>query len=814
MTLPTAGEARAAVHAEAASPLGASHPRQEGPPDWRLVGPAVSVWAAAAVAPGFGPGRVLAVAGAVVALGAVLIGLRRGLALAAAAALFCGAAGAGAAVLKEADARRGPLPGLARARATAEAEITVTGDPFEVRPHVLGAVKAPRTVVIPAVARKVGRTRIRTPVTVFAQGATADAWLRLVPSTRVVVNARLAPPNTLQARGSPRITAGPSAVQGIAARLRAGLRTAATPLPQDARALLPGLVVGDTSAVTPELKNAFKATDLAHLTAVSGANLTIILVLLIGPAGMASLAERRGLAAALGLPLRWTAFLGVGLTVAFVLVCRPGPSVLRAAACGLITLLAIATGRRRSLLPALLTAVIGLVLYDPDLARSYGFALSVLATGSLLTLAPRWSQALRARGVRPRLAEALATAAAAQAVCGPVIVLLSARLSLVAVPCNLLAEPAVGAATVIGFAAMAAAPFALPVAQVLAWTAGWPTLWIAAVARHGAALPGADIRWPGGWPGAALLVVVTVAAVVCGRRIVGVARRPWAVVVGALVLLLWVVRPVPLPLPASGWPPTGWRMAMCDVGQGDALVLAAGPGTAVVVDTGPDPVLADRCLRRLRVTAIPLLILTHFHADHVDGLLGVLRGRRVGAIETTVLAEPAPQAAQVRREAVAARIPLVQAAAGEQRRLGPLEWRVLWPPPTADDLPDDGPNDSSVALLVRTGGLTLLLMGDLEPPAQEELLTTVPDLPRVDVLKVAHHGSAYQDPALLARLHPRLALISVGAGNPYGHPAVRTVGELRALGAVVLRTDTDGPVAVAGDGPAGLRPVVAGHGGI
>ncbi|MEU6850688.1 hypothetical protein ABZ901_12270, partial [Actinacidiphila alni] len=139
---------------------------------------------------------------------------------------------------------------------------------------------------------------------------------------------------------------------------------------------------------------------------------------------------------------------------------------------------------------------------------------------------------------------------------------------------------------------------------------------------------------------------------------------------------------------------------------------------------------------------------------------------------------------------------------------------VLWPPPSAAALPDDGPNDASVALLVHTGGLTLLLMGDLEPAAQEELMTDVPDLPRVDVLKVAHHGSAYQDPDLLARVHPRLALISVGADNPYGHPSARTVTALRALGAVVLRTDTDGPIAVSGTAPGELRTTLAGSGSV
>nr|MDT0523667.1 ComEC/Rec2 family competence protein [Streptomyces sp. DSM 41633] len=143
--------------------------------------------------------------------------------------------------------------------------------------------------------------------------------------------------------------------------------------------------------------------------------LSILLFLLIGPPGSALTSERRGLAPKLGISLRGTALIGGALTLAFIVVCRPEPSVLRAAACGLITRLAIGTGRRRSLIPALAAAVVLLVLYDPWLARSYGFLLSVLATGALLTLAPRWSAALQRRRVPPRLAEVLAAAAAAQA---------------------------------------------------------------------------------------------------------------------------------------------------------------------------------------------------------------------------------------------------------------------------------------------------------------------------------------------------------------------------------------------------------------
>lgn len=251
----------------------------------------------------------------------------------------------------------------------------------------------------------------------------------------------------------------------------------------------------------------------------------------------------------------------------------------------------------------------------------------------------------------------------------------------------------------------------------------------------------------------------------------------------------------------TGWPPPGWRFAMCDVGQGDATVLAAGKGTGVVVDAGPNPKLVDQCLRTLGITRIPLVVLTHFHADHVAGLPGVLRGRAVGAIETTSFEEPADQAEFVRRAAAEQHIPITRAVAGEQRRTGPLSWQVLWPPPRPAPDPD-GPNDASVALLVRTAGLRLLLLGDLEPPAQQELLRSPAAalLGGVDVLKVAHHGSAYQDPDLMRRVAPRLALISCGEHNVYGHPAPSTVAALRAMGAVVLRTDVDGALAVGGAG--------------
>ncbi|AMW15313.1 hypothetical protein A4E84_13460 [Streptomyces qaidamensis] len=841
------------MHASSGTRLGTARPRQEGPTDLRLVPPALAAWGTAALMLDAAPERVLGVViGCLVAVGLLALIRRRRTAswprASAAALLLCVAAAAASAGLHGADLRRGPVPGLAREYATVTAEVELTSDPRLTRPRVRGDHAAPAAVLIDADVRRVqgaGGTAVttRAPVLLIvdvskappgrATGAPGRSpWLGLLPSTRLRISARLVPAMTggdriaavlrVRDQGEPDVVGEPSGPQRLAGRLRTGLREATDGLPADARALLPGLVVGDTSRITPELEEAFKETDLTHTLAVSGANFTILLALLLGPPGLAQHVERRGLAPRLGISLRGTAVLGGALSLGFVVVCRPDPSVVRAAACGAVALLALATGRRRSMIPALATAVLLLVLYDPWLARSYGFLLSVVATGALLTLAPRWSAGLRRRGVPARPAEALGAAAAAQALCAPVVAVLSARVSLVAVPCNLLAEFAIAPATVLGFAALATAPVAMPVAETLAWCAHWPAEWIAQIARTGAALPGAGVDWPGRWTGAALLLAVTVVVVLVGRRLLG---HPWWCGVCGVLLMLVVVQPPPLARVVTGWPPSGWRLVMCDVGQGDALVLAAGEGTGVVVDAGPDPQLVDHCLRSLGISRIPLVVLTHFHADHVAGLPGVLRGRAVGAIETTGFEEPADQAAFVRRLAAARRIPVTRAAAGEQRRTGELAWQVVWPPPSpppdsppgvapgllpahpappAQPAPPapEGPNDASVAMLVRSGGLRLLLLGDLEPPAQRALARSpaAEALEGVDVLKVAHHGSAYQDPGLMGRVAPRLALISCGEDNSYGHPAPGTVAALRDWGAAVLRTDRDGALAVVGGG--------------
>jgi len=196
---------------------------------------------------------------------------------------------------------------------------------------------------------------------------------------------------------------------------------------------------------------------------------------------------------------------------------------------------------------------------------------------------------------------------------------------------------------------------------------------------------------------------------------------------------------------------------------------------------------------------VPVVVLTHFHADHIDGLPAVLARWPVGVVDVTATQVPPEGAAEVQRWTGAAHVPVRVPAYGEVDRVGDLTWQVIGPARElyGDDNGEEGSiaNNASLVLLVRVHGITILMGGDMEPEAQQLLHRDYPDL-HVDVLKVPHHGSRYQDPALLGSLGARLAVISVGKVNDYGHPAPSTIRLLHRDGMLVRRTDLDGAVAV------------------
>ncbi|MFC7480740.1 ComEC/Rec2 family competence protein [Luedemannella flava] len=263
---------------------------------------------------------------------------------------------------------------------------------------------------------------------------------------------------------------------------------------------------------------------------------------------------------------------------------------------------------------------------------------------------------------------------------------------------------------------------------------------------------------------------------------------------------------LPVRVFATGWPPPGALVVACDVGQGDAIVLPVAPGSAVVVDAGPDPSRVDACLRGLRVERIELLVLSHFHADHVDGLDGVLRGRQLVAAALPALAEPADRAAAVRARLGGASV--LTPGPGWRRSWPGLTLTVLGPVrPLAGT--DSDPNNNSLVLRADAGGVRILLTGDAETDEQRDLLAAGAGEVRADVLKVAHHGSAAQAERLIDAVAPRVALVSVGADNRYGHPNPGLMARLQRSGARILRTDTSGDLAVvAVDGGSGGHPFV------
>jgi len=739
--------------------------------DVRLALPAVAAWLVAWQGRSLAP-RVLAVLCVTAAVTGLLL-MRRHAAVA--AVVICAAAG-GLAVAGRVEARTsGPLPGLAASASAVVVEAVITDDPRRVVARH-GDLFVTRVRVQRLQSGGQGK-QLRAPVLVLSSDR---KWLGLLPSQRVRVEGRLRAADRgddvaalLSGRGPPVVLSAPSVVQRVAGHLRAGLRAAVAPLPEAEQGLLPGLVVGDVSRLDPELREDFRTTGLTHLVAVSGTNVAIVL-------GAALLASR-----ALGLGLVAAPAVSVLALAGFVILARPSPSVLRAAAMGLVGLAALVSGTRRSALPSLAAAVLVLVLVDPDLAAAPGFALSVLATAGLIVLAPPWRDAM-SRRMPAWLATAIAVPAAAQVACGPVVVAIAGTLGLLAVPANLLAVPAVAPATVLGVLAALIAPVSVTVAQGLAWLAYLPTAWLVRVARTGAGLPGSDVGWPTGMSGGLLLA----AASLCGLLLLARAGPRRLVGAGCVGVLVSVIG---LRAIAPAWPPPGWAVVICDVGQGDAAVLSAGDGQAVVVDAGPDAGAMHRCLRRLHVRSVPLVLLSHLHADHIDGLPGVLR-RPVGVVQIGPLDEPLPQYERVRRWAAAGRVPVQRAALGEARRLGPLRWQLLAPSRPYRGTTSD-PNNSSVVLRLEVAGLRVLLTGDVEPAAQRDLLDSGQDL-RADVLKVPHHGSSHQLPAFLDAVGARAVVTSVGADNSYGHPAPVTLDRLTASGARSLRTDQDGDVAV------------------
>ena len=465
--------------------------------DARLAVPAMIAWLTAAVLQtrSVHTGFVVVVVAVCVAVVAAVRSTWRHRLVAVAAALGC-AVGAAAMAMHLAALHHGAIASDAHNSESVELRLKIVRDPAAVR------ARTGRTLtVVDATALAVRRADgawdgDNAPITVFA---IAGRWHGLLPGQQLTVDARLRPPRpgdlvtaVAFTSADPVLVGRPPLVQRWAGKVRNALRNACTGLGADERGLLPGLVLGDVAAMPPDLTTAFRVTGLTHLCAVSGANVAIVIGAVFAAARWT------------GLRRRWRAVVATAALPAFVVLVRPSPSVLRAALMGGLVMLAAMLGRRSSAVPILSATVLLLILADPFLARSPGFAMSVAATAALVLIAPAWTRRLERHMPRP-VAAAVAIPAAAQLACTPILVAAFGQLTPLAIPANLLAAPAVAPATLVGVAcalvAVVNGSLAVPLARVAGLAAGW----LALVARTLAALPGAGLKGPSGFTGVALL---------------------------------------------------------------------------------------------------------------------------------------------------------------------------------------------------------------------------------------------------------------------------------------------------------------------
>jgi len=705
-----------------------------------------------------------------------------------------------------------PLASMGQQRAVVVADVVVKTPPKYAASNFLGGVD--KTDAQPqlswylhadlvSTAEGDVTTALNTPVLVTGMTTGRALSAQLIPGSTIRLTTSVQPGEimrgtaaVLRVKGDPIVvTPAPSWQQG-AHSVRESLSRAADGLAADPRGLLPGLVVGDESNVPQDLRERMQAVGLSHLTAVSGANLAIV-------AGAVLLIARL-----LRVSRRLSVVAGAAAMFGFVVVAGFQPSVLRAAFMGSVALLALFSSRRKSGISALAASAFLLLLIDPWMSISLGFALSVSATGGLLIYARSMMEARKERSglpwVRFVTVQALGIAAAAQLATMPLIAAIGGGVPLIGVPANVLAAPAVPFATILGAMSATSATVSPEIGRWFAVAGGYPTGWISSTARWSYEVPFARIEWPDGIlgfltvAGFALVIVVGwryQAVLRGGCRVVFTPNRRPVVLVGAstlVVLLLWAG-------PATdGWPTPAWVAVACDVGQGDAVVIRTGERSAIVVDVGPEPESVDRCLRDLDISTIDLLVLSHFHLDHVGGLVGAIDGRRVARVLVSPLPEPSAQTGFVLATLRGSGVKAEVARPGEQGTVGAATYRILWPKDIIR-APGSAPNNASVTLAVHVGGVGILLTGDLEPPAQQAVIASEQS-GGIDVVKVPHHGSRNQAGGFVGWVgQPAVAVISVGEQNSYGHPAAETMQSWIDVGTQIARTDEGGDIVIVPD---------------
>jgi competence protein ComEC len=543
-----------------------------------------------------------------------------------------------------------------------------------------------------------------------------------------------------------------------------------TGVPAAQGALLRGMALGDDAALPDDVREEFRASGLSHLVAASGQN-----VMLLAALGLA-------MATAIGLGLRARLAVVLALIALYVPLAGAGASIQRAGVMGAAGLVAVLAGRPADRWHAVLLAAAVTLGLNPRATEDVGWQLSFAAVVAILLLSRRIANGLQRRGMPLAAAEAVALTLAATVGSAPLIALHFGQTSLISLPANVAAAPAVAPTMWLAMLACAAAQLSPALASPLASLAAVPAAYLTWVADVASRLPGGQARAP-------VVVVALVCAAVAISVLVRRSRRGLAAGAALAVALAAVAGTRASARLAA---PNGLRVTFLDIGQGDATLLQD-QTTSVLVDTGPPegPILAR--LRGAGVRRLDVLVLTHAQADHDGGAAAVLRTLPVRLVLDGRDGVREPFGARMAAEALRRHVRLIAGRAGQVLRVGRLVVRVLWPPAVPAALKVGGdPNQRAIVAEVDGDGVRTLLTAD----AESDVLDGI-DLGEVDILKVSHHGSADDGlPGLLERLRPRLAGIEVGRHNSYGHPAASTLRALRSAGVPFVRTDLDGSVRV------------------
>jgi competence protein ComEC len=545
------------------------------------------------------------------------------------------------------------------------------------------------------------------------------------------------------------------------------------------RGIVLGVVLGEDEGLPADVQDDFRASGLYHLLAVSGQNVAFL------AAGV------YGLGWLLRLPKVARELVTLAVIAVYVLAVGWQPSVARAAVAGALASLAWLAARPRDRWHFLAVGALVLMVWMPTTLLDPGFQLSFAAVAAIFVAVPRVQLALAGLPLPRGVADAMSVALACGVATAPIMLFHFSQAPVYTVLANVGAF--VAAPIVLGLGLMAAVvdPVSPSGAAGLAALAGWAAAWLELVAHVVAGWPNARI----GTSAALKLTGIGLVAwlVLRGARL-RIRAHPAAVVVAtgaiAVVATAWVaVRPAP------AWDqPAGFRVTFLDVGQGDATLLET-PKARVLVDEGPPEADVARQLVRMGVRSLSAIVLTHPQRDHIGGAAEIIRRIRVAQVLEPDLAVTGPEREEALAVARARGVPVRVVRTGTSLRAGGLVLHVLWP--EDEGAPSEDPNQNAVVLIASYGATDVFLSADAESDVTAKL-----PLPAVEIMKVAHHGS--EDPGLaseLRALRPRIAVISCGRDNGYGHPRPETLAALAgARGLAVYRTDEDGRVVVESDG--------------